>query len=88
MNTSTTWLGIIGALVPSVIALVAAIVSLLNRRQLKTANGTTIGRIASDVSHQIVTGNDKTLGEMVTEVHGAAATDSAPFEKHGTVDMA
>jgi hypothetical protein len=34
--------------------------------------------------HALVTGNDKTVGEMVTEVHGVAATNGVTYEQHGT----
>lgn len=44
-----TWLGIVSALVPSVIALAAAIVGYLNHRQLKTNNGKTIASLVEDV---------------------------------------
>lgn len=44
-----TWLGIAGALVPSLIALLAAVVSLLNRKQLQTSNGKTIGAMVEEV---------------------------------------
>jgi hypothetical protein len=40
------------------------------------------------VSRTLVTGNGKTIGEMVTETHTASAVDGKPFTQHGEVDMA
>lgn len=35
------------------------------------------------VKTQLVTGNDKTVGEMVTEVHGKESAQATVFETHG-----
>lgn len=57
-----TWLSIIGSLVPSAIALVAAVVGLLNRSQLRTANGKTIGQMVEE-THEATPGTpDKPPG--------------------------
>jgi hypothetical protein len=80
---SPTWLGIAGAVVPSVLALLAALAGYLNRKQLATPGDKTIGQIATEVSANLQTGNDKTVGEMVTEVHGDAAVNGATYEQHG-----
>lgn len=78
-----TWLGIAGALVPSVIALVAAVVGVLNRNQLATRGSKSIGQLATEVSGQLETRNGKSVGEMIEEVHSEAATPSVAYTKHG-----
>ena len=44
------------------------------------------GIIAAYYSHanrrQLVTGNDKTVGEMVTDVHGAASIEQTSYDTH------
>lgn len=40
-------------------------------------------RSVSSVKHELVTGNDKTVGEMLTEVHGKESVQSTTFETHG-----
>jgi len=35
-----------------------------------------------DVKQQLVTGNDKTVGEMLTEVHGKESEQTTPFDTH------
>lgn len=82
VSSQWSWAQIVGALVPSVIALVAAIIGVLNRKALKTGTGDTLGHIVSDTSAQLVTGNDKTAGEMITELHGEASAQSTPYETH------
>ena len=32
---------------------------------------------------QLKTGNEKTVGEMVTEVHGEASAQATPYQTHG-----
>lgn len=44
-----TWLGIAAALVPSVIALIAAVVGLLNRKALKTSGSKSVGELVEQV---------------------------------------
>ncbi len=58
-----TWAGVALALVTTLPAILAAVVGLLNRKQLKT-------------------GNNKTVGEMVTDVHGEASVQSTQFDTH------
>lgn len=59
-----TWLGIAGALVPSVIALIAAVVGLLNRHSLKTSNGKTIGAMVEQVH------GEASIQNTAFETHG------------------
>ncbi len=33
-------------------------------------------------SHELVTGNNKTVGEMVTEIHGAASNERTQYDTH------
>lgn len=56
----------IGA-IPSTIAAIAAIVGSRGTRSIK---------------HELVTGNNKTVGEMVTEVHGKDSLQNTDFETH------
>lgn len=35
------------------------------------------------IKQQLVTGNDKTVGEMVTEVHGKESAQETGYETHG-----
>lgn len=44
-----TWLGIAAALVPSLIALIGAVVALLNRRALKTSGNKSVGQLVEQV---------------------------------------
>jgi hypothetical protein len=37
---------------------------------------------AGAVKQELVTGNDKTVGEMVTEVHGKESQQDTDFETH------
>lgn len=65
-----TWLGlatVIAAGVPGVLA------AWWSRRS---------ARSSSEVGRQLVTGNDKTVGEMVTEVHGKESEQATSFETH------
>lgn len=39
-------------------------------------------RSADDVRKQLVTGNNKTVGEMVTEVHGKESLQDTDFDTH------
>jgi biopolymer transport protein ExbB/TolQ len=43
-----TWIGIAAALVPSLIALLAAIVGVLNRQALKTSGSKTVGQMVEE----------------------------------------
>jgi hypothetical protein len=83
---SVTWAVVALAVVTNAAAIIAAIGTLLNRKQLKTgaaAEGKPIGQVLTDVQAQLVTGNDKTVGEMVTEAHGALSQEETPFPTHG-----
>lgn len=81
-GSHVTWAGVAYALIVTLPAIIAAVVGLLNRKALRTGSVQTVGQIATDVSHQLVTGNDKTVGEMVADVHGVASTDAVPFTQH------
>jgi len=66
-----TWLGlatVVAAGVPGVFA------TYWSRRSSKQVDS---------VKADLVTGNDKTVGDMVTEVHGAASNEATTFETHG-----
>jgi len=81
-----TWIGLAYLLVPSVIALLAAVVGLINHKALQTgeaSGGKSIGLVAAQVSHALQTGNDKTPGEMITELHGESSAQQTPYETHG-----
>lgn len=65
-----TWLGlatVLGAAVPSAFAAYFSY-----RAQ----------RLGKSNAAQLVTGNDKTVGEMVTEVHGKESMQDTSFETH------
>jgi hypothetical protein len=78
-----TWLGILGAVVPSVLGLMAALTGYLNRKALATPGTKSVGEIAAEVSNTLATTNEKTIGEMVSEVHGEVATNGQPYTQHG-----
>ncbi len=65
-----TWLGlatVLGAAVPSALA------AFFSYRATK---------IGKENAQQLVTGNDKTVGEMVTEVHGKESAQDTDFNTH------
>lgn len=83
--TSTwTWPDIIGALVPTLAALGAALISYLNRRQLRTSGSATIGELANSTSASIQTSNGKSIGQMVEETHDAGNGSPSPTVTGGT----
>lgn len=65
-----TWLGLATVLGASIPAALAAFFSY--RAQ----------RLGKQNAAQLVTGNDKTVGEMVTEVHGKESQQATTFETH------
>jgi hypothetical protein len=80
-----TWPMVALALISGLPAILAAVYALLNRRQLNTGNGPgakPVGQLIADVQAQLVTGNDKTVGEMVTEAHGQASDEGTSFPTH------
>lgn len=65
-----TWLGLATVISASVPAALAAFFSYRS------------AKIGKGVSSQLTTGNDKTVGEMVTEVHGHDSAQETPFDTH------
>lgn len=65
-----TWLGLLTVIAAGFPSAVAAFFG------WRSAKG------ASAIRHELVTGNDKTVGEMVTEVHGKESEQSTAFETH------
>lgn len=65
-----TWLGLATVLAAAVPSALAAIFSYRAQR-LSRAN-----------ARQLVTGNDKTVGEMLAEVHGKESQQDTDFETH------
>ena len=53
-GSHVTWAGVAYALIVTLPAIIAAVVGLLNRKQLKTGNGKTVGHLVEDV-HAAVT---------------------------------
>jgi hypothetical protein len=43
-------------------------------------------KISKENGRQLVTGNDKTVGEMVTEVHGKESQQNTDFNTHSGTD--
>ena len=65
-----TWLGLATVLAASIPASIAAFYSYRS------------ARIAAENRKQLVTGNEKTVGEMVTEVHGKESERATDFQTH------
>jgi hypothetical protein len=85
LGGNVTWAVVALAIVTNLAAIIGAVGTLLNRKQLKTgdaAAGKPLGQVLTDVQQQLVTGNNKTVGEMVTESHGALSQEATPFRTH------
>lgn len=76
--------------------IIAAIYGRGIRTAIKPPSGGTIGEAVEKAHHlssvnsgllvgiskELATGNDKTVGDMLTEIHGAASEQSLPFDVH------
>lgn len=79
-----TWQVVALALIAAIPGIIAAFYAHRNTKQLDTGPGKPpIGLVAASVTEALATGNDKTVGEMVTEVHGVTSVEKTPFETHG-----
>lgn len=72
MAGEVTWPMVALALIAAVPGIIAAFAA------FKSA------KFSQSNSRALVTGNDKTVGEMVTEVHGAVSEEATTFPTHGT----
>lgn len=73
-----TWPQVAYALIFAVPAIIAAVGAVL-----AAARGKANAQQLASASRQLVTGNDKTVGEMVTEIHGEASNEGTSFPTHG-----
>lgn len=77
--------------------IIAAIYGRGIRTAIKPPSGGTIGEAVEKAHHlgavnsgllvgiskELATGNDKTVGDMLTEIHGATSEQAIPFDTHG-----
>jgi biopolymer transport protein ExbB/TolQ len=52
---------------------------------IPTVPGLLAAYYAYRATKALKTGNDKSVGEMVTEVHGVSSEEATPFRTHGPV---
>lgn len=74
MLASLDWSPIIAAAIITIPALWAAVVSTLNRREIKTPSGDTLGRV-SERTHDLSAANNMMLNKINGSLNGEAAPE-------------